>query len=184
MAICYSFAAFLTRGFQTFWRTRHCRVLLQTRMDWRRETENKNVPEIIETVRKFCSNCVVPKNIHTPPRRDFCVRPPTPWNFRNFSTWLGTLWKEYLCKKKVVALYFYAKDIFPVVKWEKTFSFMLIRCLTLLTTRIMSSAKEPVTFKLNNTWTFVTSFQLEHVTRRLKTHQITVNQMWNNAATR
>ena len=28
------------------------------------------------------------------------VRPPcTPRNFRNFLTWLGTLWKEYLCQK-------------------------------------------------------------------------------------
>ena len=44
---------------------------------------------------------------------------------------------------------------------------------------IMSSAKEHVTFKLNTTWNFITSFRLEHVTEGLEHDQITVNQMWN-----
>ena len=35
------------------------------------------------------------------PRRALCFRPldPHPWNFCNFSTWLGTLWKGYFRKK-------------------------------------------------------------------------------------
>ena len=41
---------------------------------------------------------------------------PHPWNFCNFSTWLGTLWKGYFRKKKVAALYFYAKDNFKKIK--------------------------------------------------------------------
>ena len=88
---------------------------------------------------RYCGlpfHCVVPENIHisTPPpppppptegafaldlslpwnfhSRGTChTPPPTPWNFRNFSAWLGTVWKENLCKK-VVALYVYAKDNF------------------------------------------------------------------------
>ena len=84
--------------------------------------------------------------------------PPTftPWNFRKFSTWLGTLWKVYLCQKYCCTLLLYAKDNFSAA----------IRCLiisrtflannkpyigaipTLLTTQIMPFTKEPVTFKL------------------------------------
>ena len=64
------------------------------------------------------SHCVVPKNIHTPPpplpRRALLLKtptpiefpfqgvlviPPTPWNFCYYSTWLGTLCKEYLFQK-------------------------------------------------------------------------------------
>ena len=87
--------------------------------------------------------------------------PPTPtsWNFCKFSTWLGTLWKVYLCQKYCCTLLLYAKDNFSAA----------IRCLiisrtflannkpyigaipTLLTTRIMFNA----------------SFQLEHVTSHL-----------------
>ena len=64
--------------------------------------------------------CVVPENIHTPPPahhgRHFCLRPSSPlefpclgvlvippsspWKFRNYSTWLASLWKEYLCQKR------------------------------------------------------------------------------------
>ena len=67
----------------------------------------------------FFTRCVVPKTIHTPPPPTggaFALSPPSPWNFRNYSTWFGTLWKEYLCKEKVVALYFYAKDNFFSVR--------------------------------------------------------------------
>ena len=49
---------------------------------------------------------------HTPP-------PPTPWNFRKFSTWLGALWKVYLCQKYCCTLLLYAKDNFSAA----------IRCL-------------------------------------------------------
>ena len=70
------------------------------------------------------SRRVVPENMHTPPptphRGLFCLRPhrpglsipggarqtpppPTPhatsWYSCNFSAWLGTLWKEYLCQE-------------------------------------------------------------------------------------
>ena len=65
------------------------------------------------------SNCVLPKNIYTPPPPKgghFCFRPLIPWNlhsrgclsyppppapcnFRNFPTWLGTPWKEYFRQK-------------------------------------------------------------------------------------
>ena len=37
---------------------------------------------------------------------------PTRCNFRNFSTWLGTLWKEYLCKKKLLQYILLRKIIF------------------------------------------------------------------------
>ena len=30
---------------------------------------------------------------------------PAPWNIRNFSTWLGTLWKEYLSQKCCCTIY-------------------------------------------------------------------------------
>ena len=100
---------------------------------------------------------------------------PHPWNYCNFSTWLGTLWKGYFRKKKLLHYIFMGKRIF-CDKMRKIFSFMLTRCLmnsrtfsannqpcrrylTLLTTRIMSSAKEQFTFRLhvNTTWTFITS---------------------------
>ena len=77
-------------------------------------------------------NAQVQKDIHNPPpnRGHFCFRPPHPspppkfpfqgvlvipptlWNFRNFSTWFGTRWKEIFFVKNFVALYYYAKDKF------------------------------------------------------------------------
>ena len=69
---------------------------------------------------KTCSDGVVPENIHTPPpppEGTFALDPHCPRtsipvgachtpNFHHFSTWLGTLWKEYLCQKCCCTLLF------------------------------------------------------------------------------
>ena len=45
----------------------------------------------------FTLDPLLPWNFH--PRGYVSYPPGTPWNFRNFWTFLGTLWKEYLCQK-------------------------------------------------------------------------------------
>ena len=62
--------------------------------------------------------------VQTPAPLEFLLRgvlvnplpPPPPWNFRNFSTWFGTLWKEYLCKKSCCTIFFNVKFNFSAIK--------------------------------------------------------------------
>ena len=100
--------------------------------------------------------CVVPENIHSPlpspPRRALkLVLPPPRWNFLSRSA----------CSRSSILLSTYMFCIFVLV-----FTVWVEQNLCLSPT---SSAKEPVTFKLNTTWTFVFSFQSKHVRRRLRT---------------
>lgn len=90
-----------------------------------------------------CVDCVVQGNIHTPPPppdgRHFCFRPLhhrpeiaflglllwnsphplTPWNFRNFPTWLGTPWNVYVRQKCCRTVYCY--PVFRQNKYQKNY---------------------------------------------------------------
>ena len=53
------------------------------------------------------------------------VRPPTPWNFHDFPTWLGPPGTN-ISVKNAVALYYYAKDdYFCDKERKKPFSFFM-----------------------------------------------------------
>ena len=104
-----------------------------------------------------------------PPWRTVLLKYPTPLEFP-YSTWLGTLWKEYLCQKCCCTLLLIAEDNFfcdkmrlilflyvnTVPNYLKDVLISNHRGDTLLTTQIMSSTKEPITFKLNTTWNLIT----------------------------
>ena len=70
--------------------------------------------------------CVALKNIHTPHEGHFCFRPPPPWNFSNFPTWLDTPWNEYFSQKRLCTILLC--DIVSGIPREKIFMFTLIQC--------------------------------------------------------
>ena len=71
-------------------------------------THNNIAPHSVHRYLKQMEEEIAPC-VQTPTPLEFPLRgvlvnplPLPPWNFCNFSTWFGTLWKEYLCKKKLV----------------------------------------------------------------------------------
>ena len=61
--------------------------------------------------------CIAPY-VHKHPHAHGISIPPTLWNFRKYSTWLGTLWKENLCQN-VVALHILCEIYFSAIKMRK-----------------------------------------------------------------
>ena len=65
----------------------------------------------------------------TPHGGHFSFRPLTPWNFRNFPTWLGTPAENSYTSKMLLRYTVMRKLIVFAIRREKILLFMLVECL-------------------------------------------------------